>query len=114
MPDKTIVNTRKLFPQITDKGMIVDETIVRKKMAEKDKKESEGAKVARDFIARSVEMEVPSSLEFLPWSLCFSCIITEEAQSWIETKARIFGKAWECGENQGICKMCWSYFTNGI
>lgn len=81
VPDKTIVNTRKLFPQITDKGMIVDETIVRKKMAEKDKKESEGAKVARDFIARSVEMEVPSSLEFLPWSLCFSCIITEEAQS---------------------------------
>lgn len=49
--------------------MIVDETIVRQKVAQKDLKEHTDAMLARAVVARTVEMEVPACLYCLPWSL---------------------------------------------
>lgn len=44
--------------QITADGMIVDETTIRQKVAQKDNKEYNDAMLARAVVARSVEMEV--------------------------------------------------------
>ena len=79
------------FAQITAEGMIVDETIVRQKVAQKDNKEYNDAMLARAVVARTVEMEVPSmQLYFLPEltvCVCVVCAIAEETKSRNKTKA---------------------------
>ena len=56
------------FSQINADGMIVDETTVRQRAAQKRNKESKDARLAQAVIATTVEMEVPRSMQLLPWS----------------------------------------------
>jgi hypothetical protein len=78
--------------QITSEGMIVDETIVRQKVAQKDLKEHTDAMLARAVVAKTVEMEVSNVPMYLP---LFDVHVnfTETAESRDKTKARIFGEA---------------------
>lgn len=49
--------------------MLVDETIVRQKVAQKDLEEHTDAMLAQAVVARTVEMEVSTCLYCLPWRL---------------------------------------------
>lgn len=49
---------KSVFLQITDQGMIVDETVVRQKVAQKDLREHTDAMLAQAVVRRTVEMEV--------------------------------------------------------
>ncbi len=60
MPGVSNIMQDWTFTQITKDGFIVNETIVRQKVAEKDFKEHTDAMLAQAVVTRTVEMEVNS------------------------------------------------------